>query len=192
MRVFTQVASSFGKAAYTVMSLEDTLENLDGTLRTQNEINQQLIEVISANTYQSASTNAEIIHNLERFRSASEASARMNSEIGNLVSGLQRITAVTSEQSSQALAQLTNQAGQIQSSTEAFAEAASETTRSVIEFGKLVELMSESLKLQRDAIQTQIKLANESSRSSWIQSGLFFLLGVLIPVLVQLAFRFLH
>jgi hypothetical protein len=44
--------------------------------------------------------------------------------------------------------------------------------------------------LQNEAIQTEIKLARESSRSGWIQNGIFFFLGILIPVFVQIAFRF--
>ena len=81
--------------------------------------------------------------------------------------------------------------------SEQFAQAATQTQNNVSELGRLVQLMerqleqqNKSLSLQNEAIQTEIKLARESSRSGWIQNGIFFFLGILIPVFVQIAFRF--
>ncbi len=51
---------------------------------------------------------------------------------------------------------------------------------------------TESLRLQNLAIQTEIKLAKESNRTSWAQNGIFFFLGVLIPVVTQIVFKFIH
>jgi uncharacterized membrane protein YccC len=81
--------------------------------------------------------------------------------------------------------------------SEQFAEAATRTQNNVSELGHLIQLMerqldqqNKSLSLQNEAIQTEIRLARESSRAGWIQNGIFFFLGILIPVAVQFVFRY--
>lgn len=155
------------------MSLESSLQNLDGTLTSQIRTNEELQRGINELIQQASETN-------QTLRALFEVSSNSNL------------------QSSEAIKQIANQSGRIIPSVEAFAAAANQTQQSVTELGQLIQLMqtqllqqNESLKLQNEAIQTQIKLASESSRSGWIQNGFFFFLGVLIPVIVQLVFKFI-
>jgi hypothetical protein len=180
------------------MALEDTLERLVATLTAQNETNKELLrqngELLRRFEASEAQTHQEFSRALATLEETAKRSISTEAQLVLGITGLTssaQDTSTAAAHTAAALARLADQSQQLESA----ATQAKESSSRLAELIELVRIQTEqqtlNLKYQNESIETNLRLAKESSRSTWVQNWLFFFLGVSIPIIVQLAFKLL-
>lgn len=158
------------------MSLEESLERLAQVLDKQDNSNQAVMVHLE-----------QLIQELHRDQ---------NNQAQNFDALLNNF-GVSAHHSDNTLQELAAQAHKLDEASRTFTTAATRTQQSASELAQLIKLLefqtqqqSLSIKFQNESIATTLRIAKANSRSGWVQNWLFFFLGILIPIVIQLAFKF--